>query len=102
MDTMWGGASGDSSGAWVLPKRVCIRAELHDYLGHNRQKCQATIEVVTEQRARRLCRHGRGDIPFDELLVIRMCHVQEHGAQSNMFLGQHSVRTPNRSKTKER
>jgi hypothetical protein len=35
-----------------------------------------------------------GEVPFAELLIISLCHVQEHGAQLNMFLGQQADRTP--------
>jgi DinB family protein len=86
--------SADEHGAGVLPKRVYTRPELHDYLAHNRQRCQATIEGLTDQQARRVCKHGSGEVPFAELLIISLCHVQEHGAQLNMFLGQQPDRAP--------
>jgi hypothetical protein len=35
-----------------------------------------------------MCRVGRGELPFGELLLYTMRHVQEHAAQLNMFLGQ--------------
>lgn len=91
----------DEHAAGVLPKTVYTRRELQDYLAHNRQKCEATIEDLTDQQARRRCQYGGAEIPFAELLIISMCHVKEHGAQLNMFLGQQSVRTPSRSQTKE-
>lgn len=86
--------SAEEHAAGVLPRRVYTRPELQDYLAHNRQKCQATIEGLTDQQARRLCKHGWGEMPFAELLIISLCHVQEHGAQLNMFLGQQADRTP--------
>ena len=82
--------SAEEHAAGVLPRRAYTRPELQDYLAHNRKKCQATIEGLTDQQARRLCKHGWGEIPFAELLIISLCHVQEHGAQLNMFLGQGS------------
>lgn len=45
--------TGEDHAAGALPKRVYTRAELQEYLAHNRQKCQATIEDLTDQQARR-------------------------------------------------
>jgi len=77
----------DEHEAGVLPQRAYTRAELQTYLGHNRQKCSATIEALTDEQARRPTPRG---MPFGELLLVNMCHVQEHGAQLNMFIGQRS------------
>jgi len=73
--------------AGILPERVYSRAELQNYLGHNRHKCKATIEALTDEQARRPTPRG---MPFGELLLLSVCHVQEHGAQLNMFIGQRS------------
>ena len=78
----------DDQAPGVLPERVYTRAELQDYLAHNRQKCKATIEELTDENARRLCKRARGEIPFAELLLLNMRHVQLHGEQLQMFLGQ--------------
>jgi hypothetical protein len=72
----------------VLPRRVYRRAELQGYLAYNRQKCKMTIEELTDEQARRPCRRARGDIPFAELLLANLRHVQQHGEQLSMFLGQ--------------
>ena len=77
----------DEHEAGVLPQRAYTRAELQNYLAHNRQKCSATIEALTDEQARRPTPRG---MPFGELLLVNMCHVQEHGAQLNMFIGQRS------------
>jgi hypothetical protein len=74
--------------AGVLPARVYTRGELEAYLAHGRLKCQATIEGLTDERARQGCRWGSREIPFFELLLVNMGHVREHGAQLSMFLGQ--------------
>ncbi len=74
--------------AGVLPERVYTRVELRSYLAHCRRKCQATIEGLTDERAQQTCRFSWGEMPFAELLLDTMRHVQEHGAQLNMFLGQ--------------
>ena len=74
--------------AGVLPDRVYTQQELLGYLAHARQKCRATIESLTEQRANQVCHFGWGQITFAGLLLDNMRHVQEHAAQLNMFLGQ--------------
>jgi len=77
--------------AGALPERVYTRAELSRYLAHTRQKCQATIESLTDEHAARLWRGGGRELPFAELLLYNMRHVQEHAAQLNMFLGQRNA-----------
>jgi hypothetical protein len=74
--------------AGVLPARVYSRGELAAYLAHGRRKCQATIEALTDERARQGCRWGSREVPFLELLLVNLGHVREHGAQLSMFLGQ--------------
>jgi hypothetical protein len=74
--------------AGVLPKRPYTRDELMHYLGHARTKCMATIETLTDEKARRLCKFSWGELTFAELLLDNMRHVQEHTAQLNMILGQ--------------
>jgi hypothetical protein len=80
--------------AGVLPERPYTRDELHTYLVSLREKCQTTIAGLTDEKA-----HQQVDFPwtrgrpvsFLELLMYNMRHVQEHAAQLNLFLGQHSV-----------
>ncbi len=74
--------------AGVLPPRVYTREELLGYLEHCRRKCQETISALTNEQAYRLCRFPWGELPFAELLLDNLRHVQEHGAQLRMFLGQ--------------
>jgi hypothetical protein len=71
----------------ALP-RTYTRAELLGYLAHCRQQCQATIETLTDADASRVCRFAWGELPFAELLLYNLRHVQEHAAQLHMFLGQ--------------
>ena len=71
----------------VLP-RVYTRAELLGYLEYCRQKCQETIGALSTEQAYRLCRFAWGDLPFAELQLYNLRHVQEHGAQLLLFLGQ--------------
>lgn len=78
----------DEHAAGVLPERVYTRLELETYLAYGRQKCQTTIEALTDERSGDACRWGSREIPFFELLLVNLGHVQEHGAQLNMFIGQ--------------
>jgi hypothetical protein len=74
--------------AGVLPERPYTRDELFIYLGHGRRKCRATIEALSDERARQICSFSWGEVCFLELLLYNMRHVQEHGAQLNLVLGQ--------------
>jgi DinB family protein len=71
----------------VLP-RTYTRAELLGYLEYCRRKCQETIGALSTEQAYRLCRFTWGELPFAELQLYSLRHVQEHGAHLRMFLGQ--------------
>jgi hypothetical protein len=71
----------------ALP-RTYTREELLHYLEHCRRKCKETIGSLSKERAYQLCRFAWGDLPFAELQLYSLRHVQEHGAQLRMFLGQ--------------
>jgi hypothetical protein len=71
----------------VLP-RTYTRVELLGYLEYCRRKCEGTIGALSEEQATRLCRFPWGELPFAELQLYNLRHVQEHGAQLHMFLGQ--------------
>ncbi len=64
------------------------RAELLGYLEHCRRRCQETIGGLSSEDANRLCQFPWGELPFGELLLYTMRHVQEHAAQLHLFLGQ--------------
>lgn len=68
--------------------RVYSRAELLDYLAYCRQRCQDTIYGLAQEDATRICRFPWGELPFGELLLYTLRHVQEHSAQLHLFLGQ--------------
>jgi hypothetical protein len=74
--------------AGLLPQRPYTRDELQTYLEHGRQKCQMTLETLTDERARERCKFVWGDVSFAELLLYNMRHVQEHASQLNLILGQ--------------
>ena len=72
----------------VLPDQPYSKDDLHAYLVHCRQKCQATIEGLSDDQATRPYRFRWGDMSFFELLLYTMRHVQEHGGQLSLILGQ--------------
>ena len=43
---------------------------------------------MSHEQANRLCRFAWGELPFAELQLYSMRHVQEHAGQLHMFLGQ--------------
>ena len=71
----------------TLP-RTYSRAELLSYLDLCRQRCQDTILNLTTEQANQLCQFPWGEVPFAELMLYTMRHVQEHAAQLHLFLGQ--------------
>jgi hypothetical protein len=68
--------------------RTYSREELLDYLHYCRRKCQETIDALSHEQANRLCRFPWGELPFAELQLYNLRHVQEHAAQLHLFLGQ--------------
>jgi hypothetical protein len=77
-----------------LPDRPYSKDDLQAFLDYCRQKCQATIEALTDEAAQRRCRFGWGEVSFAELLLYNMRHVQEHAAQLSLMLGQKGVSAP--------
>lgn len=74
--------------AGLLPERPFTKDELHTYLEHGRQKCRATIEALTDEKALQRCGFDRFDFSHAELLLYNMRHVQHHAAQLNLLLRQ--------------
>jgi hypothetical protein len=77
----------------LFPERQYTRGEILSYLEHCRRKCRATIEALTDEKARQRCSFRWGEVSFAELLLDNMRHVQEHGAQLSMILGQKNAST---------
>lgn len=71
-----------------LPERRYTPAELLAYLEHGRRKCRARLEALKEAEAQQRCRFPWGELPYAELLLDNMRHVQDHAAQLSLFLGQ--------------
>ncbi len=74
--------------AGLLPERPYTKDELQTYLEHARMKYRSTIEALTDEKARQICKFSWGEVTFAGLLLDNMRHVQEHTAQLNMILGQ--------------
>ena len=68
--------------------RTYTRAELLGYLEHCRSTCQNTLAALSAAQASRLCQFAWGELSYAELQLYNLRHVQEHGAQLLMFLGQ--------------
>ncbi|NJN83200.1 MAG: DinB family protein [Caldilineaceae bacterium] len=71
-----------------LPDKPYTKEQLQSYLHLCRQRCQATIEALTDETAQRICQFSWGTVTFAELLLYNMRHVAGHAAQLNMLLGQ--------------
>jgi hypothetical protein len=85
----------------ALP-RTYTREELLGYLEGCRRRCRETIGALSNEQVNRLCRFPWGELPFAELQLYNLRHVQEHAAQLRMFLGQQTGKSPNwRSRAKE-
>ena len=80
--------------AGLMPERPYTKEELLAYLAHGRQKCEATVEALTEERARARCRFTWGEVAFAQLLLYNMRHVQEHASQLSLMLGQTTGSAP--------
>ncbi len=74
-----------------MPSRPFTRDELRSYLEHGRNKCRAAIENLTDEAARQPCGFYWLKMSFAELLLYTLRHVQEHGGQLGLFLGQQGV-----------
>lgn len=72
--------------------RVYSKEELLGYLAICRQRCQETIASMSVEQAYMVCSFPWGEVPFAELMLYTLRHVQEHAAQLHLFLGQHGVR----------
>ena len=81
--------------AGPLPERPYTRDEVRVYLTYARQKCRATIETMTDERARQPVNFpwmANGEaVSYIELQLYSMRHVQEHAAQLSLLLGQRGV-----------
>jgi hypothetical protein len=71
-----------------LPETPYTKEEVQGYLKDCRERCQATIAALTDERAHQMT---EWDLPYLELQLYNMRHVQEHASQLNYVLGEHGV-----------
>jgi hypothetical protein len=74
-----------------LPEKPYTKEQIKGYLDDCRAKCKATIESLTDEKARQKCVFEWMEPTFLELQLYSMRHIQEHAAQLNLMLGQHDV-----------
>lgn len=74
-----------------LPDRPYTKEDIRDYLLHCRRKCQSVIEGLTDEKVNQICTFEFMELGFLELQIYNMRHVQEHGAQLSLLLGQNGV-----------
>lgn len=78
----------------LLPSSPFSREDLDSYLDYCRRKAQASIEGLTNERAARICTFSWGQMPYVELQLYNMRHVQGHAAQLHLFLGREAGSSP--------
>jgi hypothetical protein len=71
----------------VLPEKPYTKDQIRTYLIQCRKKCQETIEGLTDEKARQVCKFEWMEPTFFELQIYCMRHVQEHAAQLSLLIG---------------
>lgn len=71
-----------------LPPRVFTPEELLEYAEHCRAKYDSIFSRLDELQIQQSCSFPWMEMSYAELCLDNMRHIQEHGAQLNMFLGQ--------------
>lgn len=78
-----------------LPDQPYAKADVLGYLDVCREKCRATCEAMTDAKASQPYEFPwGGEMPFAELQLYNMRHVQEHAAQLSLHLGRNAVEAP--------
>jgi len=75
----------------ALPEQPYTKDQILSYLGLCREKCQLTIEGLTDEKAQQRCVFDWMEPSFLELQMYNMRHVQEHASQMSLMLGRHGV-----------
>jgi hypothetical protein len=75
----------------AIPDKPYAKDQIRAYLEQCRHKCQATIEGLTDEKARQRCPFPWMEPTFLELQLYCMRHVMEHAAHLSFFLGQQGV-----------
>jgi hypothetical protein len=76
----------ESSG--LLPPRVYTKEEVLGHLEHCRRKGRVALEGMSAEAARRICRFRSWEMPYAELQIYNLRHVQHGAAQMNYVLRQ--------------
>jgi hypothetical protein len=71
-----------------LPKAPYSKEDVQHYLQACRQRCHAAIEALTDERVQQMT---EWDMPYLEVQLYNLRHVQEHASQLNYVLGRHGV-----------
>ena len=74
-----------------LPDQPYTQEQVLAYLSTCRQRCQSTLEALTDERAQATCVFQWMELSFLELQIYAMRHVQEHAGQLSLALGQQGV-----------
>ena len=74
-----------------LPDQPYTKEQVRGYLREVRQKCQSTIEGLTDEKAAEVCTFDWYEASYLEMQIYSMRHVQEHAAQLSLLLGQQGV-----------
>lgn len=80
--------------AGILPERPYTKDELLAYLQHGRRKARATLDALTDEKARQRCEFDWLEATFAELILCSIRHVQHHAAQLNLILRQTTDSAP--------
>ena len=81
--------------AGVLPERPYTQAELLSYLAHCRRKARATLAALDDAAAAQPTAYDWvPEMPFVELLLVSLRHVQHGAAQLNLLLRQETDAAP--------
>lgn len=77
-----------------LPEKPYSKEEVGSYLKQCRQKSHEVLTTLTDEKAYQICIFDWMQPSFLELQLYCMRHIQEHGAQLNLLLGQNDVVGP--------
>lgn len=80
--------------AGVIPDPPYSKEQLLDYLEYSRERCREIVLNLTEEQAGRPFKFPSFDMPYVELLLYNLRHVQHHSAQLILILRQRIDATP--------
>ncbi|HJT86463.1 MAG TPA: DinB family protein [Bryobacteraceae bacterium] len=80
--------------AGLLPDRPYTKEELSSYLRQCRQRCRQALASLTEEAFWRPRRYATMELPYAELLLYHLRHVQHHAGQLHLLLRQNVGAAP--------